>query len=97
VARSSKSVLIVDEAQTSYWDLDFWLGFVKPISSLSSDCVIAFAGYGGSAGRSLVEDPQTPFWVQGVSLVALDHGDNFGVGLLLTELEFSALVNKVLS
>ena len=76
------SVLIVDEAQSSYWDLAFWQD-LKDIKPESPFRVITFASY-GSAGRN-INDPLTPHHIsarQNISLNALDHGDQIAVGLL---------------
>ena len=88
-------VLIVDEAQSSYWDKSFWLE-LKDINPDSACNVITLASY-GSAGRNIY-DPMTPFHIspqQSISLVAVDHGDRITVGLLLTKAEFDEVVPKL--
>jgi hypothetical protein len=87
------SVLIVDEAQTSYWNTNFWLQ-IKAIKLESRYRVITFASY-GSAGRNnfdAIPHHITP--VQDVSLWPADHGDGIAVGLLLTKSELSDLAAK---
>jgi len=89
------TVLIVDEAQSSYWDRAFWQD-LKEIKPESPFRVITFASY-GSAGRN-INDPLTPHHIsprQNISLVALDHGDRIAAGLLLTKPEFEDLVAKL--
>ena len=89
------SVLIVDEAQSSYWDLAFWQD-LKVIKPESPSRVITFASY-GSAGRN-INDPLTTHHIsarQNISFNALDHGDQIAVGLLLTKVEFDDLVAKL--
>jgi hypothetical protein len=91
----SGSVLIVDEAQSAYWDLAFWLE-LKAIKPESPFRVITFASY-GSAGRN-INDPLTPIHIsprQNISLIAHDHGDQIAVGLLLTKPEFEEFVTKL--
>jgi hypothetical protein len=90
------SVLIVDEAQSSYWDSTFWLELIQTIKPDSRFRVITFASY-GSAGCNIY-DPMTRIHIsprQNISLFALDHGDGIAVGLLLTKLEFEELVAKL--
>lgn len=90
------SVLIVNEAQSSYWDKDFWLDLIKLIKPESRIRVITFASY-GSAGRNIY-DPMFRILIsprQNISLFALDHGDGIAVGLLLTKPEFEELVSKL--
>jgi hypothetical protein len=91
----SGSVLIVDEAQSAYWDKTFWLE-LKAIKPESPFRVITFASY-GSAGRN-ISDLLTPIHIsprQNISLVAHDYGDQIAVGLLLTKPEFDHFVNKL--
>jgi hypothetical protein len=91
VAFQPGSVLIVDEAQ-SYWDKTFWLD-LKDIKPELSFHVITFASY-GSAGLN-INNPLTPFHIspcQNISLVAIDHGNQIAVGLLLMKAEFGDLV-----
>lgn len=90
------SVLIVDEAQSSYWDSTFWLELIQTIKPESQFRVITFASY-GSAGCNIY-DPMTRIHIsprQNISLFALDHGDGIAVGLLLTKPEFEELVAKL--
>ncbi|KIM77705.1 hypothetical protein PILCRDRAFT_11794 [Piloderma croceum F 1598] len=91
----SDIVLIVDEAQSSYWDTSFWLE-LKDINPDSACHVITLASY-GSAGHNIY-DPMTPLHIsqqQRISLVAADHGDQIAVGLLLTKAEFDEVVPKL--
>ena len=89
------TVLIVDEAQSSYWDKPFWLE-LKDINPETSSRIITLASY-GSAGHNIY-DPMTPFHIsprQNIGLVPVDHGDEIAVGLLLTKAEFDAVVPKL--
>ena len=86
------TVLIVDEAQSSYWDKPFWLE-LKDINPETSSRVITLASY-GSAGQNIY-DPITPFHIsprQNIGLIPVDRGDQIAVGLLLTKTEFDEVV-----
>jgi hypothetical protein len=74
--------LIIDEAQSSYWEKTFWLE-LKDINPDVVFCVITLARY-GSAGPNIY-DPMTPFHIslqQGIGLIVTDYGDQIAVGLL---------------
>lgn len=86
------TVLIIDEAQLSYWDIAFWLGFIKPINSSTPYMVILFASY-GSASRNLLSRA-TPLIVQKGQHVGLARGPNSSIGLLLTREEMEGVVEK---
>jgi hypothetical protein len=89
----SSRVLILDEAQLSYWDRPFWLGFIKPINAGSHHMVILFASY-GSASRNLLNNA-TPLVVQESQLVGLARDSTEdSVGLLLTREEMERVVRK---
>jgi hypothetical protein len=89
-----RSVFIVDEAQSLYWDMDFLTG-LKSIDRDSEYRLITFASY-GSSGRGDVFGiiPYSPFQTQAVGLRAIDYGDQIEVGLLLTKPEFYDFVEK---
>lgn len=92
---STRFFLIVDEAQSSYWDSSFWL-ILKDIKPETRFHVITFASY-GSVGHN-IGDPSTPILIsshQNISLIAVDHGDGTPIGLLLTRREFDELLTKV--
>lgn len=86
-----RGVLIIDEAQLSYWDYELWLQGFKPIASNTPYMIILFASYGG-AGPNLLSGT-TPFKVQEGQLVGLAHGPSSSVGLLLTREETEGVVN----
>jgi hypothetical protein len=89
----SNGVLILDEAQLSYWDHSFWLSFLKSIDAATSHMVILFASY-GSAGRNLLNN-STPFMVREDQCVGLARGPTEdSVGLLLTREEMEGVVRK---
>jgi hypothetical protein len=86
-------VLILDEAQLSYWDDAFWLSFIKPIKANTPYMVILFASY-GSASRNLLNN-STPFFVEDDQHVGLTRGPTEdSVGLLLTREEMGGVVEK---
>ena len=87
------SVLIVDEAQTSYWDVAFW-NYIKDIRNDWRHRIITLVSYGGSGTDSSVPIPFSPFQRQVVGLRAIDHGDGIEAGLLLTQDEFQDFVEK---
>lgn len=87
--------LIIDEAQLTYWDREFWNGLLKPITTdpEKSPCrVILFVSY-GSARNNLDEELRgTPMALenaQRIDLQAVDYRDKCGsAGLFLTKEEF---------
>jgi len=85
-------VLILDEAQQSYWDKSLWIEGLKSIGSHTAYMVILFASY-GSASRDLISTG-TPFRAQDEQLVGLACGRSSSVGLLLTEKEAEGVVKK---
>jgi hypothetical protein len=91
VQTTPNTILILDEAQTTYWDKNFWSKFKN--SGLQGMRVVAFASH-GSCGYTGA-DNVTPMWIgkeQRVSLARLDCGDGILVGLLFTREEFNELV-----
>ena len=82
-------VLILDEAQLSYWDEDLWDQGLKTIGSSTPYMVILFVSY-GSASRNL--SAVTSFRLQEEQLVGLARGRSPSVGLLLTEEEAEEIV-----
>jgi hypothetical protein len=86
-------VLILDEAQLSYWDRAFWLTFIKSINASTPYMVILFASY-GSASRNLLNE-STPLFVEEGQHVGLARGPTeASVGLLLTREEMEGVVRK---
>jgi hypothetical protein len=70
------TVLIVDEAQSSYRDKQFWLE-LKDINPETSSRVITLASY-GSSGHNIY-DPMIPFHIspqQNIGLVPVDHDES---------------------
>jgi len=91
------SVLIFDEAQSTYGDMGLWNTLFKPISdnpSILHHRIIIFASYGSP---TRINTPCTAMYIkepQMVTLVPIDHHDGLGaVGLYLTPPEFEELVN----
>ncbi|TDL20257.1 hypothetical protein BD410DRAFT_899617 [Rickenella mellea] len=88
------SILIVDEAQTSYYEQGFWLT-LKNINDSCPFLVITFASH-GSAGQNL-EHTISPFRIrqeQNVSLLRRDFGDGVSIGLFLSRREFNSLISR---
>jgi len=91
VQTTPNTILILDEAQTTYWDKNFWSKFKNP--GLQDMRVVAFASHGSSGYTGA--DNVTPMWIgmeQRVGLARVDCGDGILVGLLFTREEFNALV-----
>jgi hypothetical protein len=84
-------VLILDEAQLSYWDSALWDEGLKTIGS-NTHMVILFASYGSASRKFLPKT--TPFGVQKEQLVGLARGLSSSVGLLLTREESDGVVKK---
>jgi len=85
------TILILDEAQTTYGDKDFWSRFKNP--GLEDMRVVAFASHGSSGYTG--PDNVMPMWIrmeQRVGLARLDCGDGIVVGLLFTRDELNAFV-----
>jgi hypothetical protein len=87
------SVLIVDRAQTSYQDDDFW-GQIKLIGENHEYRVITFASYGSYWSERRFVNQHSPSQVQVVGLQAKDYGDGIAIGLLLTKVELHEFVDK---
>ena len=86
-------VLIVDEAQESYWDTSFWVR-MKDIDKQSRYRIITLASYGSTGSDPAAMVLFSPPRMQVVGLDALDHGDGIKVGLLLSKGEFADFVEK---
>jgi hypothetical protein len=86
-------VLILDEAQLSYWDEPWWISYLKTINASTPYMVILFASH-GSAGRNLLQK-STPMVVREDQLVGLARDSTEApVGLLLTREELTGVVKK---
>jgi hypothetical protein len=84
------AVLVVDEAQGSYWDKLFW-NRIKAIRPDSRYRVITFASY-GSAGRDYINDTPGVPPHNTVGLKPIDVDGQASVGLLLSKSEFDDFV-----
>lgn len=93
--------LLIDEAQSSYWDLGFWSEFVKGLaqgtwSGASQPHLVMFAAYGSASSLNTVTPPYLSS-AQNISLRPDPHSQS-PVGLLLDEGEFrDALARKAAS
>jgi len=79
------SILMVDEAQGSYWDADFW-NIIKSMNSRTLCRVITFASY-GSGLAAFGPSPS----ISAECTVSLRPVPGRSVGLLLTRPEFDDL------
>jgi hypothetical protein len=87
----SRSVLIIDEAQMSYWDFQFWNTFVKGITTDQTDRVILLASYANPAVAPGANPVIIPLFRQ-ITLRPIDHDDGLpSAGLLLTRSEYTGL------
>jgi hypothetical protein len=88
-------IIIIDEAQLTYWDGAFWNSFLKQITP-TSNRVILFASYGSPTGTVTAEG--TPMIIPDryrIELRPIDHGDGVTpAGLFLTTDEFADVVGK---
>jgi hypothetical protein len=87
------SVLIVDEAQGSYWDTSFWI-HIKGMNEQSKHRIITLASYGSTGTDPTLTTPYSPPLTQVIGLHAFGHRDGSRVGLLLSKEEFRAFVEK---
>jgi len=86
--------LIVDEAQGSYSDHNFW-EFIKSIHPFSYYRVILFCSYGSPSTN--FSDIKTPMFIaehQRISLQPVHHDWFMPVGLLLQQNEYDDLVER---
>jgi hypothetical protein len=91
------NVVIIDEAQLTYWDGSFWNGGLKTIKPESANRFILFASYGSATARVPVTGTPTRLPEhQQVSLRPVDHNDGIEpIGLLLTKEEFDDMVQRL--
>ena len=84
-------VVILDEAEATYWDKLSWNRFKNP--ELQTDRFVVFASHDSSGYTGI--DSYTPIWIAPTSRVGLsplDCRDEIFVGLLFTREEFNALI-----
>jgi hypothetical protein len=91
----SGSVLIVDGAQTSYWDSYFW-DDIKSITPEWPYGIVTLASYGTIGTNASVATPDSG-QVVGLHANVVGYGNDVKVGLLLTRDEFRAFVEKIFS
>jgi hypothetical protein len=91
------SVLIVNEEQTLYWYSNFWDN-IKLITPEWPYGIHTLASYGSIGTDSSVVTPHSPSQGQmGIHANVIDYGNDVKVGLLLTQDEFHAFVEKIFS
>ena len=93
--------LIIDEGQTSYWDQDFYMSFIKPLNHFLHYRVVIFTGYGGVRNEVELEGDHiyktTPIVIPPSQCIALQpsaDGDLGPVGLLLSRHEYDEMYKK---
>ena len=86
------SVLIVDEAQASYWDRSFWLNTIKQLKSTTPHRITTFASYGSTGSNPALA---TPFFAQPSQIIGLHliNNANGKTQLRLSKEEFIDFVN----
>lgn len=101
--KDPNTVIIIDDAQLTYWDVAFWNQFLKTIVGAmppSTFRVILFAAYGSPEGRATLGPEGSPTWIPahcriGLRPVVLDEDPITPAGLLLTFEEFADMVKKI--
>src|ERR1700761_545046 len=91
------SVIILDDAQQSYWDLSLWNELFKPISGSfeKSFRVIVFAGYGDPCRAGPTETSMVIPQKHRITLRTSHHNDGLPeVGLLFTLEELHEFVDQ---
>jgi hypothetical protein len=89
------NIIIIDEAQLTYWDSAFWNSFLKQITPTSSNRVILFASYGSPTGTVTAEGTLMIPDRYRIDLRPINHGDGVTpAGLFLTTDEFADVVGK---
>lgn len=93
---AGRNIVIIDEAQLTYWDTALWNSVLKPITPESPNRFILFASYGSPNRRPSVEG--TPMLIQSpqhISLRPIEHGDGIpSAGLLLSTDEFNDMIQQ---
>ncbi|KAG8850727.1 hypothetical protein FRB91_008809 [Serendipita sp. 411] len=102
--RKRVDILVIDEAQTTYWDKLLWNDLFKRIRIGHHHRVILFSSYGSAIGESKQNSscinvtPSAEMVIAPAQLVNLrpvDHSDGYdAVGLLLTEAECKEMIEK---
>ncbi|KAF8422273.1 hypothetical protein EV426DRAFT_643444 [Tirmania nivea] len=93
-------ILCIDEAQTSYWDIQFWTDFIKDIAQTTPlnpvHHIVLFSSY-GSLNAADTGDATPPFLTpsQNVSLLP-QPGEQFPLGLLFDIDEFSDTLQRTI-
>jgi hypothetical protein len=93
------SIVIINDAQSSYWDIGLWKSFLQPISiEERNNRAIIFTSR-GSATVNTDDEYITPMSISlccKVTLRPIDHRDGTGaIGLFLTYAEFQIFAHKL--
>lgn len=101
VAGEYAQYLIIDEGQSSYWDQEFFVNFVKPLGPSWHPRVVIFVGYGSvtnqlefERGPSSTYFSTTPIIIPHCQRITLRPSDDNVLGLLLGQQEFEEMFQK---
>jgi hypothetical protein len=91
-----RTVFIFDDAQLSYDDWDFWIGFLKSMHDFNDRRAIAFVSFGSPTSHIEIKGTTiTMVASQRVTLRPIIHDDGLpSVGLFFSQEEFDDLVSK---
>jgi len=97
LSSGSNVVILLDEAQSTYWDTSFWTDFLKSINPSTGPSVVLFCSF-GSAGRMVFNsetdfDVGTPLNLRPQQRISLTPGPH-GLGLLASEEEARDIVQR---
>ncbi|KDQ11029.1 hypothetical protein BOTBODRAFT_470384 [Botryobasidium botryosum FD-172 SS1] len=87
--------LLIDEAQTSYWDMELWSNFLKfHQGSGSRGRVVLFCSYGSPSPMPVVFTNIAPIYLPPVARVSFRASQPSGAGLLLTHPEYEDFLRR---
>jgi hypothetical protein len=90
----SDDVLIVDDAQSSYWDHSFWFYTLKLMMDRTRYRIITFASYGSNTGSNPLAALATPFYAppyQFIGLYSIESAED-KIQLCLSKEEYNDFV-----
>ena len=91
----TRQYILIDEAQDSYWDEDFWNDFLKQLQGFDKGTrAILFCSYGSPSARPNDHAAFTPLSIGAVARVSLRPQSTDDIGLLLTREEYEELLRK---
>ena len=92
---STRQYILIDEAQDSYWDKEFWNDFLEGVRGTYKGIrVILFCSYGNLSNRPNAHPSFTPLNIPSVACVSLRPQNASEIGLLLTRGEYDDLLGN---